>query len=37
MNKDGQLGVLGVFIKPDHSGHENEALAKQYEKWELAT
>ena len=27
MNKDGQLGVLGVFIKPDHSGHENEALA----------
>ena len=26
MNKDGQLGVLGVFIKPDHSGHENEAL-----------
>jgi len=28
MNKQGQLGVLGVFIKPDHSGHgDNAALA----------
>lgn len=27
MNNKGQLGVLGVFIEPDHSGKENEALA----------
>lgn len=28
MNKNGQLGVLGVFIKPDHRGKKNKALAK---------
>ncbi len=27
MNNDGQLSVLGVFIKPDHDAKENEALA----------
>ncbi len=39
MNKNGQLGVLGVFIQPNHSGKENEGLATilQYAPHDVAT